>query len=286
METLPDKLAAKLRSSPRSRRRVLSVSQDRAPPTSSERERERDSQAKQKSNLAKRLGGAGSGLLRLVKDKVGSRSSRPNSPGAGDGPPSPEKSAGGCLFNRPISMTMVGRDLPEPVRDMLRRLYHQGPMTAGLFRKSANARVVRQLRERLDEGLPVDMDEIPVLVIGACLKEYLRSLPECLFPLVLYDEFVATNGIGSVPDRVARVQRVMEMLPDSHRAMLYALMPVLQRIASLEAHNNMTAMNMSICIGPSMMWPARAEDVLKNDVPPFIEVSGPAAGPSLPDRKS
>jgi hypothetical protein len=33
------------------------------------------------------------------------------------------------------------------------------------------------------------------------------------------------------------------------------------------------ARNLAICIGQSLIWPVRAEDVLKNDVPPFIEAS-------------
>lgn len=33
----------------------------------------------------------------------------------------------------------------------------------------------------------------------------------------------------------------------------------------------MTAANLGICIGQSLMWPTTTEDILKNDVPPFIE---------------
>jgi hypothetical protein len=33
------------------------------------------------------------------------------------------------------------------------------------------------------------------------------------------------------------------------------------------------AFNLGVCVGPSMLWPKNAEDVLKNDVPQLVEVS-------------
>lgn len=70
---------------------------------------------------------------------------------------------------------------------MLLRLYKDGPTAAGLFRKSANARMVRQVKERLDSALAVDFTDIPILAVGSILKEFLRSLPSCLFPLDNYE---------------------------------------------------------------------------------------------------
>ena len=47
-------------------------------------------------------------------------------------------------------------------------------------------RVIRQLRERLDNSLPVDLASVPVLAVGAILKDLLRSLPVGLFPVEMY----------------------------------------------------------------------------------------------------
>ena len=38
---------------------------------------------------------------------------------------------------------------------MLVQLFRKGPYTVGIFRKSANARVVKEIREKLDSGLEV-----------------------------------------------------------------------------------------------------------------------------------
>ena len=38
---------------------------------------------------------------------------------------------------------------------MLLQLYRKGPYTVGIFRKSANARVVKEIKEKLDAGIEV-----------------------------------------------------------------------------------------------------------------------------------
>ncbi len=54
---------------------------------------------------------------------------------------------------------------------MLHQLFINGPYTAGIFRKSANARVCRELREKLDSAEDeVSMEDVPVLVLSATLK--------------------------------------------------------------------------------------------------------------------
>ena len=85
---------------------------------------------------------------------------------------------------------------------MLSKLCIEGPTCPGIFRKSANARcvlhrfhticpkqhfrLVKQIIERLNSGLMVDLSEIPVLATGAIVKEYLRALPDSLFPQKCY----------------------------------------------------------------------------------------------------
>ncbi len=60
----------------------------------------------------------------------------------------------------------------------------------GIFRRSPNARVTKDLRERLDNGdhldggtghkTCTDFSECSVFVTAALLKDFLRSLPDCL----------------------------------------------------------------------------------------------------------
>eukprot|EP00047_Mylnosiga_fluctuans_P005278 m.239541 g.239541 ORF g.239541 m.239541 type:complete len:985 (-) comp13496_c0_seq1:374-3328(-) len=187
------------------------------------------------------------------------------------GTPEPPMGSGGALFGQPLAVLVVNGELPGPVKDMLARLTSEGPSAIGLFRKSANARVIKQMRERLDNGLPVDLSSVPVLAVGAILKEFLRSLPVSVFPVDLYYDFITLNDIEDPVTRLEATRQKLLLLPEAHLILLQAILPVLVVIADNHAENNMNAANLAICVGQSLMWPPSAEEVLKNDVPPFIE---------------
>ena len=53
---------------------------------------------------------------------------------------------------------------------MLLQLFSKGPSTVGIFRRGPNVRAMRDLREKLDKGDPVDWDQISVFVTAALLK--------------------------------------------------------------------------------------------------------------------
>ena len=92
---------------------------------------------------------------------------------------------------------------------MLQQVFTKGPFTQGIFRKSANARLVRELREKLDSGENVALDHVPVLVTAALLKEFLRSLPDPLLSAALYPQWRAALDTPHVPQRIARLKRLV-----------------------------------------------------------------------------
>ena len=89
--------------------------------------------------------------------------------------------------------------------------------------------------------------------------------------LALYDEMVATNKVKDEIQRITSVAAVLKKLPASSRCLLNTLTPVFVQICNAHEENQMTASNVGICIGQSLMWPRTTEDILKNDVPPFVE---------------
>jgi len=82
---------------------------------------------------------------------------------------------------------------------------------------------------------------------------------------------VAINTVADPADRARQVAAVLKKLPACSRYLLGALMPVFVKICKAGDENLMTASNVGICIGQSLMWPRTTEDILKNDVPPFVE---------------
>ena len=83
----------------------------------------------------------------------------------------------------------------------------KGPFTQGIFRKSANARLVRELRERLDSGQELAIEHIPVLAVAALLKEFLRSLPDPLLGAALYPLYMEALECRDEQEKLIRVKR-------------------------------------------------------------------------------
>lgn len=90
---------------------------------------------------------------------------------------------------------------------MLQQVFQKGPFTQGIFRKSASARLVKDLREQLDAGADVVLDVVPVLVTAALLKDFLRSLPAPLLGSALSAQWLeALTAASSLPERIARLK--------------------------------------------------------------------------------
>ncbi len=92
----------------------------------------------------------------------------------------------GRLFGRPLAdVCTLDEDnvhLPKAVEAMLEHIYREGPTTIGIFRRSPNARAMRELRDKLDScnEKAAEFDDCSVFVTAALLKDFLRSLPDCL----------------------------------------------------------------------------------------------------------
>lgn len=94
---------------------------------------------------------------------------------------------------------------------MLQQVFSKGPFTQGIFRKSANARIVRETREQLDAGSsPAVIEHLPVLATAVLLKEFFRSLPEPLLAAALYKDWLdAVDGTPEEPvdDKLVKIKR-------------------------------------------------------------------------------
>ena len=77
-------------------------------------------------------------------------------------------------------------------QSLLHFLFERAPTTSGIFRKPANKKAVDELREKIDGGEDVSMEDANPIVIASLLKEYLRSLPDCLLLHELYPMWLET----------------------------------------------------------------------------------------------
>ena len=156
-------------------------------------------------------------------------------------------------------------------QSMFQQVFQKGPFTQGIFRKSANARLVRELRDKLDSGEDVQLDVVPVLVTAALLKEFLRSLPEPLLGSTLYPLWLEALNCGNQSERLLRLKSLVEQLPKSNQILLAHFLCVLHHIARKSSLNLMSAGNLGVCVGPSLLWTPCMTPAGSKAVPALVE---------------
>ncbi|XP_031840965.1 uncharacterized protein LOC116430652 isoform X1 [Nomia melanderi] len=142
--------------------------------------------------------------------------------------------------------------LPKPVLVMLQQLFAKGPFTQGIFRKSANVRIVRELRDQIEStGDPSCLEDAPIIAVAALLKDFLRSLPD---PLLTSHLFPLWMDSLDTPNPIQTIKNILDRLPKANYTLLSHLICVLHHVARRSKHNLMCASNLGVCCGPSLLW--------------------------------
>ncbi|XP_062531536.1 uncharacterized protein LOC101739889 isoform X2 [Bombyx mori] len=182
---------------------------------------------------------------------------------------------GGRLFG--VALTRLCNGTPPPALiQVMRRLRVLAPLTHGVFRRSANAKALRLLRDKLDtlgpwaEGCP-ELDRAPVLLLAALVKEFFRALPQPLLASELYPAWLQILNL-SQNEKVTAVRSLLLKLPKAHYTMLTYFVCLLQAIAKKSNINLMCPMNLGVCVGPSLLWPNTPCDKAPKAVPKVVEL--------------
>ncbi|CAH2043613.1 unnamed protein product, partial [Iphiclides podalirius] len=182
---------------------------------------------------------------------------------------------GGRLFG--VALTRLCNGTPPPaLLQALRRLRVVAPLTHGVFRRSANAKALRLLRDKLDTLGPwaescTELDRAPVLLLAALVKEFFRALPQPLLLSELYPAWLQVLGLPQA-EKVSAVRSLLLKLPKSHYNMLTYFVCLLQAIAKKSNINLMCPMNLGVCVGPSLLWPGAPCDKAPKAVPMVVEL--------------
>ncbi|XP_032632789.1 rho GTPase-activating protein 20 isoform X3 [Chelonoidis abingdonii] len=170
-------------------------------------------------------------------------------------PLSPTSPVPGKLFGLLLPAICENDNLPKPVLDMLSFLYKEGPFTRGIFRRSANAKSCRELKEKLNLGAEVHLACESIFVTASVFKDFLRNIPGSIFSSQLCDKWVSVMDRGNHEEKIKDIQRLIEQLPRANVVLLRYLFGVLHSIEKQSEDNQMTAFNLAVCIAPSMLWP-------------------------------
>ncbi|XP_071596773.1 T-cell activation Rho GTPase-activating protein isoform X1 [Heliangelus exortis] len=160
------------------------------------------------------------------------------------------------LFGQPLAI-ICGEDdkLPQPVQDLLAILYIKGPSTEGIFRKAANEKARKELKEDLNKGGNVDLKSKSVHLLAVVLKDFLRNIPSKLLSTDLYEKWMHALEKPSKQDKIEELKKVAEKLPRPNLILLKHLLSLLHHIGQNSETNRMDSSNLAICVGPNMLSP-------------------------------
>ncbi|XP_055472016.1 T-cell activation Rho GTPase-activating protein [Psammomys obesus] len=163
------------------------------------------------------------------------------------------------LFDQPLSIICGENDtLPRPIQEILTILCLKGPSTEGIFRKAASEKARKELKEELNCGASVDLNQLPVHLLAVVFKDFLRGIPLKLLSCDLFEEWMGALEKPSEEDRIEALKQVADRLPRPNLRLLRHLLCVLHLISRNAEVNKMDSSNLAICIGPNML-------TLKND---------------------
>ncbi|NWZ76381.1 RHG01 protein, partial [Poecile atricapillus] len=148
--------------------------------------------------------------------------------------------------------------VPLVVRDTIAHLLEHALNTEGIFRRSANTQVVREVQQKYNMGVPVDFQEYEDVHLPAViLKTFLRELPEPLLTFGLYSHVVSFQSVEEVK-RVDIVRKTLQDLPEENYQVLRLLTAFLVQVSAHSDRNKMTNTNLAVVFGPNLLW---AKDV-------------------------
>ncbi|CAM4602303.1 unnamed protein product [Lepidochelys olivacea] len=176
-------------------------------------------------------------------------SSTPTGSPTSHSPPTPRK-----LFGLSLSSVCPDGILPKPIMDMLLLLYHEGPSTRGIFRRSANAKICKELKEKLNSGDDVQMDGESVFVAAAVITDFLRNIPDSVLSSDMHGLWMEAVDTVNRGHKTEAIKSLVKQLPEANLILLRHLFGVLHHIEQNSEENQMNAFNLALCIAPNMLW--------------------------------
>ncbi len=128
----------------------------------------------------------------------------------------------------------------------------------GIYRKSGGTSQLRLITQLFERGQQFDLTDQSrfndISAVTSVLKNYFRELPIPLLTFDLHEKFV--EAVQQKVDSRAKEQHMRELLdalPPAHYATLKFLMLHLYRVQLESGENRMTARNLGVVFGPTLM---------------------------------
>lgn len=134
-------------------------------------------------------------------------------------------------------------------------------MVEGVFRKAANEKFRKELKEDLNYRKDLDLESKSVHLLAVVFKDFLRGIPHQLLSSELYNEWMLALDQPTLEERIKQMQCVADKLPKPNLILLQHLMCVLHHISNASDINKMDSRNLAVCIAPNMLVPQVDKDL-------------------------
>jgi len=147
----------------------------------------------------------------------------------------------------------------------------------GLFRKHGNLKKQQILKERLNKGIPVDLDaeEFTIHECASTLKNFLSDLPEPLLTDAYYRahcQVAALNEEDSSTKKIQCLQLLFLLIPESNYILLRDLIQLLSLVVEHVESNKMNALNLATVFATHIICPRKmAPDCLQSNHQLYIK---------------
>lgn len=179
-----------------------------------------------------------------------------------------------------VHVQRTGQPLPQSIQQALRYLRSNCLDQVGLFRKSGVKSRIHALRQ-MNENFPdnVSYEDQSAYDVADMVKQFFRDLPEPLFTNKLSETFLHIYQYVPKEQRLQAVQAAILLLADENREALQTLLCFLHDVVNLVDENQMTPMNLAVCLAPSLFH----LNLLKKESSPKVIQKKYATG--KPDQK-
>ncbi|KAK1161788.1 hypothetical protein AOXY_G19429 [Acipenser oxyrinchus oxyrinchus] len=159
-----------------------------------------------------------------------------------------------------VSLALLWEKSPdkEPVplvmRETIGYLKENGMCTEGIFRRSGNVNLLREIQNKYNTGVPVMFHQYEDVHLPAViLKTFLRELPEPLLTFQLYNDIVNFHNVEEGA-KVSIVRSMLGTIPKENSASLRYLIQFLAQVSGQCDSNKMNNMNLAVVFGPNLLW--------------------------------
>nr|XP_057943403.1 stAR-related lipid transfer protein 13 isoform X2 [Doryrhamphus excisus] len=152
-----------------------------------------------------------------------------------------------------VHVQRCGFPLPLCLQQALSHLRSHCLDQVGLFRKSGVKSRIQALRQQCDTTPDsVNYDDQSAYDVADMVKQFFRDLPEPLLSNKLGETFLHIYQYVPKEQRLQAVQAAILLMPDENRQALQMLLFFLRDVTTQVNENQMTAMNLAVCLAPSL----------------------------------